>query len=182
MTPSMASASPGFQGRRWPDAFAIHLRRRGPLQELGPGAERRPGPGALIDVVVGALHQNRRRTARHRPGAHARRQPAAESVPAGSDSRRGPGELVVPDGAVGAGVATPTSPTPRPPSGFQPDQWTPSVLWLAHTCPSAPTASTYRVPPTFTAAGPLPASVRPPRLRQGFTVRVVGVVRISSLS
>src|SRR5262249_56942029 len=82
----------------------------------------------------------------------------------------------------GAGVATPTSPAPRPPSGFQPDHWAPSVLWLAHTCPSAPTASTYRVPPTFTAAGPLPASVRPPRLRQGFTVRAVGVVRISSLS
>src|SRR6516165_694449 len=67
----------------------------------------------------------------------------------------------------GAGLATPTSPLPRPPSDCQPDQWAPSVLCLTQTAPSVPTASTYRVPPTFTAAGPLPASTRPPRPRQG---------------
>src|SRR6516162_225323 len=67
----------------------------------------------------------------------------------------------------GAGLAAPTSPVPRPPSECQPDQWAPSVLLSAHTVPVVPMASTYRVPPTFTAAGPLPASVEPPRLRQG---------------
>src|SRR6516162_2500598 len=77
----------------------------------------------------------------------------------------------------GAGVATPTSPVPRPPSECQPDQWAPSVLLSAHTVPVVPMASTYSVPPTFTAAGPLPASVRPPRLRQGF--RTVGVISLS---
>src|SRR5215467_2768456 len=67
----------------------------------------------------------------------------------------------------GAGLAAPTSPLPRPPSDRQPDQWAPSVLCLTQTAPSVPTMSTYRVPPTFTAAGPLPASTRPPRPRQG---------------
>src|SRR5215472_8266081 len=61
------------------------------------------------------------------------------------------------------------SPLARPPSECQPDQWAPSVLLLTHTVPSVPRASTYKVPPTFTAAGPLPASVRPPRPRQGRT-------------
>src|SRR5215469_12413264 len=79
----------------------------------------------------------------------------------------------------GAGVATPRSPLALPPSDFQPDQWAPSVLWLTHTRPSVPTASTYRVPPTFTAAGPLPASTRPPRLRQGFTAPVVALISLS---
>src|SRR5215468_8011778 len=69
----------------------------------------------------------------------------------------------------GFGVATPTSPLARPPSGRQPDQWAPSVLRLTHTDPSVLMASTYKVPPTFTAAGPLPAIVPPPRLRQGLT-------------
>src|SRR5215472_839954 len=68
----------------------------------------------------------------------------------------------------GAGVATPMSPLAVPPSDRQPDQWAPSVLRLTNTVPAVLRASTYRVPPTFTAAGPLPASVRPPRLRQGF--------------
>src|SRR5215469_11297121 len=66
----------------------------------------------------------------------------------------------------GAGLAAPTSPMPWPPSDRQPDQRAPSVLCLTHTAPSVPMASTYRVPPTFTAAGPLPASVRPPRYIQ----------------
>src|SRR5215472_3893424 len=66
----------------------------------------------------------------------------------------------------GAGVAAPTSPLAVPPSECQPDQWAPSVLRLTNTVPVVSRASTYRVPPTFTAAGPLPASVWPPRLRQ----------------
>src|SRR5215469_1998510 len=66
--------------------------------------------------------------------------------------------------APGAGLATPTSPLARPPSDFQPDH-APSlvVLLLTHTDPSGLMASTYRVPPVFTAPGPLPAMVMPVR-------------------
>src|SRR5215469_591977 len=70
----------------------------------------------------------------------------------------------------GAGVAAPMSPLAVPPSERQPDQWAPSVLRLTNTVPVVSRASTYRVPPTFTAAGPLPTSVRPPRLRQFVSV------------
>src|SRR5215471_14655415 len=76
-----------------------------------------------------------------------------------------------------AGVAAPTSPLAVPPSDRQPDQWAPSVLRLTNTVPAVSRASTYRVPPTFTAAGPLPNCVRPPRLRQGRAA-----VLVSSLS
>src|SRR5215472_2035435 len=72
-----------------------------------------------------------------------------------------------------AGVAAPTSPLALPPSDLQPDQWAPSVLLLTATTPVVAMASTYRVPPTFTAAGPLPASTWPPRLRQGLPVVAV---------
>src|SRR5215470_18372314 len=59
----------------------------------------------------------------------------------------------------GAGLAAPTSPPPRPPSDRHADQLADgSVLCLTHTDPSAARTSTYSVPPTFTAAGPLPAS------------------------
>src|SRR5215467_9113182 len=75
----------------------------------------------------------------------------------------------------GAGLATPTSPLARPPSGCQADQLVDgSVLCLTHTDPSAARVSTYRVPPTFTAAGPLPASTRPwpPRYIQPTLLRI----------
>src|SRR5262252_8363787 len=76
-----------------------------------------------------------------------------------------------------AGVAAPTSPLAVPPSDRQPDQWAPSVLLLTNTVPAVSRASTYRVPPTFTAAGPLPNCVRPPRL-----VQFVSVVWVNCLT
>ena len=134
-------------------------------------------------MVVWAKHQSPRRPVWCRTGAHARCQLAAETMPAGAApgvvpanslyqrALSGPRTNTTP--TPGAGVATPTSPLARPPRECQPDQWAPSVLWLENTVPSVPRASTYSVPRTLTAAGPLPASVRPPRLRQGRTAVLV---------